>query len=247
MEEDISKNLINDRFVMALNIILSTRNISKSELAKSLDISPSKFTEILKKRMLAGSDLISKLCVEFPVSYDFILTGMGPMFFMENAGDFSITRAEILSRLQEILRREGMSIGEYESSHHIIKGTFENAKKRATPKITYDWATAILAEYPNYSYDWVFKGEGDIITQHIGDNNSGVIINGSNNDSPIDNRHYYSDSPDVLRNEIMCLEEEISMLQGHIKTIDTLLVEKDAQIKEKDAQIKQLLDILQKK
>ena len=67
----------------------------------------------------------------------------------------------------------------------------------------------------------------------VGDNNSGVVVNGDNNNSPIDNRHYYSDSPDVLKAQIELLDERLK--------------EKDAQIKEKDAQIKQLLDILAKK
>ena len=60
----------------------------------------------------------------------------------------------------------------------------------------------------------------------IGRDASGVIVNGNNVSSPIqqDNRQYYSDSPDVLR-----------------ATIDLL----DERIKEKDAQIKQLLDIVQ--
>ena len=63
-------------------------------------------------------------------------------------------------------------------------------------------------------------------------NTSGVVVNGDNSNSPIDNRHYYSDSPDVLRAQIEILDERIK--------------EKDAQIKEKDVQIKQLLDILSK-
>ena len=58
-----------------------------------------------------------------------------------------------------------------------------------------------------------------------------MLTDGGGNNSHIDNRRYYSDSPDVLRAQIDILEERIK--------------EKDAQIKEKDAQIKQLLDILQ--
>ena len=54
-----------------------------------------------------------------------------------------------------------------------------------------------------------------------------------NNNSNIDNRQYYSDSPDVLRAQIEVLDERIK--------------EKDAQIKEKDAQINKLLEILSKK
>ena len=67
---------------------------------------------------------------------------------------------------------------------------------------------------------------------NVGGNASGVIVNGNNSNSPIDNRHYYSDSPDVLRAQIDILDERIK--------------EKDAQIKEKDAQINRLLDLLEK-
>ncbi|MBQ7623012.1 MAG: hypothetical protein IJS66_04675 [Bacteroidales bacterium] len=72
------------------------------------------------------------------------------------------------------------------------------------------------------------------------DNVASVIVNGNNSNSPIDNRHYYSDSPDVLRTQIELLDERIKEKDAQIK-------EKDAQIKEKDAQIRQLLEILAKK
>ena len=65
------------------------------------------------------------------------------------------------------------------------------------------------------------------------ENNSqiqGNVVVGNDNNGHIDNRQYYSDSPDVLRAQIDILEERIK--------------EKDAQIKEKDAQIKDLLVII---
>ena len=55
--------------------------------------------------------------------------------------------------------------------------------------------------------------------------NSGVV-----NESTIDQRQYFSDSPDVLRSQIEALDERIR--------------EKDAQIREKDAQIRELLKII---
>ena len=55
--------------------------------------------------------------------------------------------------------------------------------------------------------------------------NSGVV-----NESTIDQRQYFSDSPDVLRSQIETLDERIR--------------EKDAQIREKDAQIRELLKII---
>ncbi len=96
---------------------------------------------------------------------------------------------------------------------------------------TYD-SELIFAKCEGISPSWLLTGEGDMIGKPAvsADNNSGVIINGANKNSPIDNRHYYSDSPDVLR-------AQIEMLDDRIK-------EKDAQIKEKDAQINSLLQIL---
>jgi len=85
---------------------------------------------------------------------------------------------------------------------------------------------------------WIMTGSGDMLSSPI--NIGGVQINGDNTNSPIDNRHYYSDSPDVLRAQIELLDERIKEKDAQIK-------EKDAQIKEKDAQIKSLLEILAKK
>lgn len=59
---------------------------------------------------------------------------------------------------------------------------------------------------------------------------NGNVVVGKDNNGNIDNRQYYSDSPDVLRAQIDLLEERIK--------------EKDAQIKEKDAQINSLLAIV---
>ena len=81
--------------------------------------------------------------------------------------------------------------------------------------------------------DWIRHESGSMLkTTQVITNESGVLINGDNTNSPIDNRHYYSDSPDVLRAQIELLDERIK--------------EKDAQIKEKDAQIKSLLAIMEK-
>lgn len=75
--------------------------------------------------------------------------------------------------------------------------------------------------------------EWDVSMLIGGISNSVVIAGNDNHHNNIDNRHYYSDSPDVLRAQIELLDERIK--------------EKDAQIKEKDAQIKSLLEILAKK
>ena len=95
--------------------------------------------------------------------------------------------------------------------------------------------------------DWLKKESGNMLkTTQVIMNESGVLINGDNTNSPIDNRHYYSDSPDVLRAQIELLDERIKEKDAQIKEKDAQIKEKDAQIKEKDAQIKSLLDIISK-
>ena len=67
--------------------------------------------------------------------------------------------------------------------------------------------------------------------------NTGNVVVGNDNNGNIDNRQYYSDSPDVLRAQIDVLDERIREKDAQIR-------EKDAQIREKDAQIKELLNII---
>ena len=67
--------------------------------------------------------------------------------------------------------------------------------------------------------------------------NNGNVVVGNDNNGNIDNRQYYSDSPDVLRAQIDVLDERIREKDAQIR-------EKDAQIREKDAQIASLHEII---
>ena len=125
--------------------------------------------------------------------------------------------------LKQVAVARYLSIGESFMSQ-LVKGT------RPLPK---NLLKKILENDSGWDVS-MFPGDGRTIKS--GDNSSGVIVNGDNTNSPIDNRHYNSE--DVLRAQIEILEERITEKDAQIK-------EKDAQIKEKDAQIKQLLDILQ--
>ena len=115
-------------------------------------------------------------------------------------------------------------------------------QKGKTKSISPSMANKILSAFPELNKSWLLSGEGNMLKNNVnvGGDNTGVVVNGDNTNSPIDNRHYYSDSPDVLKAQIELLDERIKEKDAQIK-------EKDAQIKEKDAQIKQLLDILSKR
>ncbi len=113
-------------------------------------------------------------------------------------------------------------------------------QKGKTKTISPGMANKILSAFPAINRAWLLSGEGQMLRKgiSIGPGNSGVILNGANNNS-IDNRHYYSDSPDVLKAQIEILEQRIKEKDAQIKEKDAQIKEKDAQIKEKDAQIKE--------
>ena len=151
----------------------------------------------------------------------------------------------IKERILLFIEAEGITKAEFERRSQLSNGYINNIKGSVgTEKIE-----NILKAFPDLNREWLMSGTGqmkksipNIIQQ--GDNNinnSGIIKN-----STIDNRSYYSDSPDVLRAEIDKLDRIISEKEERIKEKDAQIKEKDAQIKEKDAQIKTLLEILKK-
>ena len=151
----------------------------------------------------------------------------------------------IKERILLFIETEGIKKAEFERRSQLSNGYINNLKGNVgTDKIE-----NILKAFPDLNREWLMSGTGqmrksapNVIQQ--GDNsinNSGIIKN-----STIDNRSYYSDSPDVLRAEIDKLDRIIAEKEERIKEKDAQIKEKDAQIKEKDAQIKTLLEILKK-
>lgn len=54
--------------------------MNKAILAEKMGIKPAKFSEILNKRMKAGMDIIQKLCIDYEISADWLITGEGSMY-----------------------------------------------------------------------------------------------------------------------------------------------------------------------
>ena len=143
----------------------------------------------------------------------------------------------VKERLIEYLKTKKVSKSEFGRTIGVSSSYVDSIRK----SIDKDKLLSIAKSYPDLNQQWLLYGIGEMLISGNPTivNESGVLINGDNHNSPIDNRHYYSDSPDVLRAQIEVLEERIKEKDAQIK-------EKDAQIKEKDAQIKSLLSIMQK-
>ena len=95
---------INERVIEAINYILSSKiEMSKADLAEKFGIKPAKFSEILNKRMKAGMDIIQKLCIDYKISADWLITGDGSMYRDATvmSGTAPPDRDEIIQLLRE--------------------------------------------------------------------------------------------------------------------------------------------------
>ena len=132
----------------------------------------------------------------------------------------------VKERIRLYISHIGISERGFCASIDVSPAYVGNISKSIQP----DKLARISKQYPDLDIVWLLTGEGEMLrkssAQNVSGNNSGVMINGENNNSPIDNRQYYSDSPDVLKAQIELLDERI---------------------KEKDAQINKLLSILSQK
>lgn len=136
----------------------------------------------------------------------------------------------VKERLIEYLKYKRVSKSEFGRRIRVSSSYVDSIRK----SIDKDKLLSIAESFPDLNQQWLLYGMGEMLNsgQAI-TNESGVLINGDNINSPINNRQHNSDSPDVLRAQIELLTERIR--------------EKDAQIAEKDAQINSLLDILKSK
>jgi hypothetical protein len=97
--------------------------------------------------------------------------------------------------------------------------------------MTEDNLLKFLSYYTDVNPEWLLTGKGAMLRDNssvaIADNGSIASIGNNNN---IDNRRYYSDSPDVLK--------------AQIDDKDKLLREKDERLREKDAYILELKETI---
>lgn len=96
---------INERVINAINYILASKiESNKAELADKFGIKPAKFSEILNKRMKAGMDIIQKLCIDYLISADWLITGEGEMLRDERPQ--SVGKKDDRDETKELLREK---------------------------------------------------------------------------------------------------------------------------------------------
>ncbi|MBQ7254360.1 MAG: S24 family peptidase [Bacteroidales bacterium] len=88
----------------------------------------------------------------------------------------------ILSRIEEISRKEGLTITAFERSIGASKGVLSRAINNGTD-IQSKWIQTIVENYPHYSSRWLLTGKGDMLIQPTKKNEENFSENPKNSSS----------------------------------------------------------------
>ncbi|TWI17502.1 hypothetical protein [Sphingobacterium siyangense] len=70
--------------------------------------------------------------------------------------------SSILKRIKIVADREGMSVSAFEATIGASKGVFTRALANGTD-IQSKWLINLVEKYPQYSSEWLLKGEGEML------------------------------------------------------------------------------------
>ena len=128
-----------------MGVVLDThKELTKTAIAKMLGIKPSTFTEILKGRMNASSDLMALLTSDYGVSATWLLVGTGEMFVSEEPQPQNSSSAEpmvdkllgIIEKKDDIIRQQAEDIGQLRAELAQLKQRLQKSADAASTERT---------------------------------------------------------------------------------------------------------------
>ena len=102
-------------------------------------------------------------------------------------GDNFQFMCKILSRIEEITKHEGITIGAMEKKIGASKGVLSRAIAKGTD-IQAKWIEAVVENYPYYSSEWLLTGNGPMLTTIQQEH---MIVEPVRSDSPDKGAPYY--------------------------------------------------------
>lgn len=141
----MGKEQINSRVLTAVGVVLDThKELTKTAISKMLGIKPSTFTEILKGRMNASSDLMALLTSDYGVSATWLLVGTGEMFVSEEPQPQNSSSAEpmvdkllgIIEKKDDIIRQQAEDIGQLRAELAQLKQRLQKSADAASTERT---------------------------------------------------------------------------------------------------------------
>lgn len=128
-------------FYEAIEHILQENYVkNKGQLAKIFHISPSKFSEILNKRMNPGLNLFKILIEKFNINANWLITGKGSMLYQEEEEETIIaepkgiynSKNDIIDRMERQLDRQEREIVRLEKIIELIQRESIKINKNST-------------------------------------------------------------------------------------------------------------------
>ncbi|WP_448139390.1 hypothetical protein [Sphingobacterium siyangense] len=74
--------------------------------------------------------------------------------------------SSVLKRIKIVADSEGMSVSAFEATIGASKGVFTRALANGTD-IQSKWLINLVEKYPQYSSEWLLKGEGDMLKPNL--------------------------------------------------------------------------------
>ncbi len=122
---------------------------SKALIALELGILPQQLNNILNGKGGISDKFLDKFIERFEINEIYLSS-------KRNVSSLANNR-EICSRILSIINQEGLTLSEFEKSHNIIRGTFDNIKYDQD-EIIKKWVNLVLEAYPDYSPEWICNG-----------------------------------------------------------------------------------------
>ena len=168
----MTKEDINSRALEAIEWLLSnTDKLTKTALAESFSVKPAKFTEILKGRMYVGADMLAELCKTYGFSSEWLLTGTGNMFEIQDLQQPTEAEKKLIPFFDDIT-----TIGGYNDSTSIMEISQNHVSEWIDAG---DWFPEATAAIRHYGDSMIEYPSGSILAlKRVHDKR--LIINGRN-------------------------------------------------------------------
>lgn len=116
-----SKSAINQRFIDSVNYLLSANtDLNKAKIALCLNISNTKFSEILNKRMNVGLETLSIIVEVFRINANWLLTGQGDMLSSDDVTQQIKNKSVFKLRSDRLIRNQSVPLYNIEATAGIV-------------------------------------------------------------------------------------------------------------------------------
>lgn len=133
--------------------------------------------------------------------------------------------SSVLKRIKRVADKEGMSVSAFEASIGASKGVFTRALANGTD-IQSKWLVNLVEKYPQYSSEWLLRGEGEMLKGNIVAKEELSYLSPPVGDSPESAvntlRHVIASQDITIKSQektIMSLERLLSSLERELESL----------------------------